>query len=249
MRYGICPLSLVPVYDTREGERLLTQLLYGELIKILESRKTHCRIRVQLDGTEGWIRNDQYMELHEERYKTLCETALSGCVLDLIGHTSAQDGLLIPLLLGSNAGHAGEMQHHYEGETFGEAPEGDQRVRTALLLLNSPEMQGGRSPFGLDAPGLVQLVYKCSGRSLKRTAAEQALQGTPLSFIEESRPGDLAFFDGPDGLINHVGIIMKNNYIVHVHGKVRVDRLDHSGIFNAEQRQYTHPLRVIKQLP
>ena len=249
MRYGICPLSLIPVYESREADRLLSQLLYGELFKILESRKSHSRIRVQFDGIEGWVRNDQFLELEEDRFNALADKALAGCVSDLIGHASTREGLLIPILLASNGGNAPEMGHTYEGETFGEDPDASQLVSTALLYLNSPEMQGGRSPFGLDAPGLTQLVYKCSGRQLNRTAPEQAGQGTPLSFIEESRPGDLAFFDGPDGIINHVGIIMKNNYIVHVHGKVRVDRLDHSGIFNTELRQYTHPLRVIKHIP
>jgi cell wall-associated NlpC family hydrolase len=40
-----------------------------------------------------------------------------------------------------------------------------------------------------------------------------------LSFIEESEPGDLAFFDNEEGRITHVGIIMENNYIIHASGK------------------------------
>ena len=41
---------------------------------------------------------------------------------------------------------------------------------------------------------------------------------------------------------------MKENYIIHAYGQVRIDRLDHTGIFNAERRRYTHSLRVIKQI-
>jgi len=89
------------------------------------------------------------------------------------------------------------------------------------------------------------MVYRTVGILLKRNAPEQASQGSALSFIEESEPGDLAFFDGPDGVINHVGLIMRDNYVIHSSGKVRIDRLDHTGIFNAEKRIYTHPLRVI----
>ena len=92
------------------------------------------------------------------------------------------------------------------------------------------------------------MVYRTAGIALSRRAAEQASQGSPLSFIEESEPGDLAFFDGPDGVINHVGLIMGDNYIIHCHGKVRIDRLDHTGIFNTELRKYTHPLRVIVKI-
>ena len=92
------------------------------------------------------------------------------------------------------------------------------------------------------------MVYKLNGHNLLRNAAMQAGQGEALSFIEESEPGDLAFFDNSEGEIIHVGIIMKDHYIIHAHGKVRIDRLDHSGIYNAEKNRHTHKLRVIKKI-
>ncbi len=42
---------------------------------------------------------------------------------------------------------------------------------------------------------------------------------------------------------------MKDNYIIHAYGKVRVDRLDHSGIYNSETKVHTQKLRVIKKKP
>ena len=92
------------------------------------------------------------------------------------------------------------------------------------------------------------MVYKLNGYKLLRDASQQATQGDALSFIEESEPGDLAFFDNAEGEIVHVGIIMKENYIIHAHGKVRIDRLDHSGIYNSEKGEHTHKLRVIKKI-
>ena len=92
------------------------------------------------------------------------------------------------------------------------------------------------------------MVYKLNGYPLLRDASQQATQGEVLSFIEESEPGDLAFFDDKEGAIIHVGIIMANNYIIHASGKVRIDRLDQSGIFNEELKKHTHKLRVIKKI-
>ena len=54
---------------------------------------------------------------------------------------------------------------------------------------------------------------------LPRTATEQSTLGEVLSFIEESEPGDLAFFDDEDGHIIHVGIVLENNYIIHAAGQ------------------------------
>lgn len=249
MRYGICPLSLVPVYESPDAaSAMLTQLLYGEAYKLLEARKKWGRIRTEWDGTEGWIRADQHFEIGEAQYKALDNDRGAGCASDLVDHTTAEGGLLQPILLGSETGHAPLLEHRFEGSVFPRESDKAQLVPTALLYLNSPERAGGRSPFGIDAGGLAQMVYKCCGVRLSRTPDQQASQGEALSFIEESTPGDLAFFDGPDGSINHVGIIMQDNYIIHAFGKVRIDRLDHSGIFNNDLRLYTHPLRVIKKI-
>ena len=124
----------------------------------------------------------------------------------------------------------------------------DNLIQTAFLYLNTPYLWGGKSPFGIDCSGFTQMVYKLNGYRLLRDASQQATQGEALSFIEESEAGDLAFFDDREGNINHVGIIMPDNYIIHVDGKVRIDRLDHTGIFNREKRNYTHQLRVIKKI-
>ncbi len=246
MQYGICSLSIVPVYESPdEASGMVSQLLYGEVFKVPESRKHWSRVRAFLDQSEGWISNTQLQIIEETVYNKLGESIALGCASDLISHIEAEEGLLLPVPLGASVGGATALNHQHEGDVFPSQQKKQNLVNTALMFLNSPELKGGRSPFGIDAPGLSQLVYKTQGVLLKRQPDQQALQGTPLSFIEESEPGDLAFFDGPDGVINHVGIIMGDNYLVHCHGKVRIDRLDHTGIFNTELRNYTHSLRVI----
>ncbi len=76
--------------------------------------------------------------------------------------------------------------------------------------------------------------------------ASQPIHG--LASLDEAGPMHLAFFDNEEGNIIHVGIIMENNYIIHAHGKVRIDRLDHLGILNIDSGRHTHKLRVIKKI-
>ncbi|MBN1792053.1 MAG: C40 family peptidase, partial [Bacteroidales bacterium] len=64
----------------------------------------------------------------------------------------------------------------------------------------------------------------------------------------DARPGDLLFFDDEEGMIRHVGILLPEGRIIHASGRVRVDRVDHQGIFNVETGQYSHKLRLIKKI-
>ena len=87
-----------------------------------------------------------------------------------------------------------------------------------------------------------------NGISIPRDASQQIELGESLSFIEEAEPGDLAFFDDTEGNIIHVGIILENNQVLHASGKVRIDSIDQQGIFNKELGEYSHKLRLIKQI-
>lgn len=247
MQYGICSLSIVPVRaNTEDTSEMVTQLLFGEHFKVLESRKSWSKIRVPYDKTEGWILNRQLDFITKEEYDAI-EIGQKHYAADLISYVEQKNSILIPILLGSSINRK-EDKKLFEGKLMNVYTDKGNLIRTALLYLNAPELWGGKTPFGIDASGFTQMVYKINGQKLFRSAAEQSGQGSPLSFVEESEPGDLAFFDNASGAIDHVGIIMENNYIVHVNGIVRIDRLDHTGIFNNDLRQYTHKLRVIKKI-
>ncbi|WP_047244847.1 C40 family peptidase [Maribacter thermophilus] len=248
MQYGICPLSIVPLrYSPEESSEMMSQLLFGEHFKILESRKYWSKIRVAYDNCEGWIPNNQLLFISKEEYEAIqnkvkCHTS------DLIGYVEHNNSMLTPILLGSSMNNTESLCVKFDGNKLQGMQKKENLVKTALLYLNSPGLNGGRTPFGIDASGLTQMVYKINGYELLRNAEQQATQGEALSFVEESEAGDLAFFDNTNGIIDHVGIIMDNNYIIHVNGTVRIDRIDHTGIFNNDLRNYSHKLRVIKKI-
>ena len=249
MQYGICHLSIVPVRSIADdASEMVTQILYGDHFKVLEQRKHWSKIRIAFDGHEGWVGKDQITLITEGDYTTIEEAKEAKFTSDLVSFSSTENDILIPIVLGSSVQHTELLSHRYDGNYIDKKREKTKLIDTALLYLNSPYLWGGKTPFGIDCSGLAQMVYKINGYQLLRNSADQAKEGEALSFIEESEAGDLAFFDNSEGLINHVGIIMENNYIIHTHGKVRIDRLDHTGIFNTETRSYTHKLRVIKKI-
>lgn len=249
MQYGISHLSIVPVRSSPdEFSEMVTQLLFGEHFRILESRKNWSKVKTIFDKCEGWIMNSQLVFLPEDEFISLQQNKDFKYVADLISFVEDKHNLLTPILLGSNLPDTPSLDITFDGTTINQPQPKDKLIKTSLLYLNSPEIKGGKTPFGIDAAGFTQMVYKINGHALLRTAENQSTQGTALSFVEESEAGDLAFFDNTNGLIDHVGIIMDNNYIIHVNGKVRIDRIDHTGIFNNDVRNYTHQLRVIKKI-
>jgi hypothetical protein len=248
MQYGLCNLSVVALRsEASDTSELISQVLYGEHFKVLEHRKSWSRIRLGFDKYEGWIDNKQFQFIEELEYKALHKSEPL-MAMDLVDFITTQKQHLHPILLGSTLNGLSYLEHTFEGTARVGQNNKSKLIETALLYLNTPYLWGGKTPFGIDCSGFVQMVYKLNGFSILRDASQQASQGDALSFIEESEPGDLAFFDNNEGDIIHVGIIMEDHQIIHAHGKVRIDLLDQSGIYNVDTKTHSHKLRVIKKI-
>ncbi|HEX9979203.1 MAG TPA: C40 family peptidase [Flavobacterium sp.] len=250
--FGICNLAIVPLRaEPNDRSEIVSQMLFGEHFEILEQNRQWSKLRLAYDGYEGWADTKQYRMISKVAFDGLSEVSPT-LNADLIEYVTGNENLLMPIPLGASLGFLDLQDVNvekfvFEGlSTSGLKPK-QQLIQTAFLYLNAPYLWGGKTPFGIDCSGFTQMVYKLNGYKLLRDASQQAAQGEALSFIEESEAGDLAFFDNDEGKIIHVGIIMENNYIIHASGKVRVDRLDHLGIYNAEVNRHTHKLRVIKK--
>lgn len=251
--FGICNLAIVPIrLEPSDRSELTTQVLFGEHFKILEQTEKWSRIELGFDGYNGWIDNKQFRTISEAAYNLLqqADPVMNG---DLIEYLASADNQLLPIPLGASVtalenSELNAEKYFFDGLKVSGRKDKQKLIDTAYLYLNAPYLWGGKTPFGIDCSGMVQMVYKLNGHKLLRDASQQATQGEALSFIEESEPGDLAFFDNDEGRIIHVGIIMEDNYIIHAHGKVRIDRLDHLGIYNVDTKRHSHKLRVIKKI-
>jgi hypothetical protein len=255
MNYGICNLSIIALrVEANDRSEMVSQLLFGDHFKILEKSKQWVKIKLAFDNYEGWIDSKQCLKINKKDYDKLTEEPII-VSNELIDFIEDEDQKLFTIVLGSRLPHyankkfnINKNKYSFEGNIAGIPSTKEVIVNTAIMFLNVPYLWGGKTPFGIDCSGLTQMVYKINGYKLLRDASQQAAQGEVLSFIEESEPGDLAFFDDDQGSITHVGIILANNYIIHASGKVRIDRLDQSGIYNAELKKHTHKLRVIKKI-
>lgn len=230
MERGICRVSVAPLrFEANHQSEMVSQILYGETVEILEAETAFFRIRMDFDGAEGWLEKNQLSLEIDDSQKT---EILS---LPFVSLNTAEGKVL--LSAGSELS-TGSLE---------DTPTQDM-AETAKMFLNVPYLWNGRSFFGIDSSALTQLVYKIHGHHLPRNVEKQAELGSVLDFIEEASAGDLAFFEDAEGKLSHVGLMLENQQIIHAYGKVRIDELDSSGIYNKELRQHTHKLRFVKKL-
>ena len=88
-------------------------------------------------------------------------------------------------------------------------------VNYAVQFVGNPYVYGGTSlTNGADCSGFVQSVMKHFGVSLPRTSRDQGNAGRGIS-SGEMRPGDLVFYAGSSGTINHVALYIGGGQVVH----------------------------------
>ena len=116
MQFGINPLSIVAVRNEPcDTSEMVTQLLYGEVFKIIDYRKKWVKIRIAFDDYEGWIDTKQFQEISKESYNNLCEWPqdISNQIIDSVIDSNNQ---LIMIPIGSNISGCNILEHRYEGE-------------------------------------------------------------------------------------------------------------------------------------
>lgn len=258
--YGICNLSIVPCRkEPSDRSEMVTQLLFGEHFRVLEEQGSWCHIKIAYDNYECWIDKKQFQPIERHTFDILNTTENYFCndLVQVI--VDNKTSLLFPIVIASTLPNFDKNEcvienqsYTYEGAHISGHLAPDQCrigiLETAMMYLNAPYLWGGKTPFGIDCSGLTQMVFKLNGLKLKRDAYQQAEQGETLSFVEEAEAGDLAFFDNEEGIIVHVGIVLDDNKIIHASGKVRIDGFDHQGIFNNDQKDYSHRLRLLKRI-
>ncbi len=237
MDKGICVVTVAPVRaENSDKAEIVTEILFGESADILEVNKNWTKIKMHYDGYEGWMDTKQIKHVTEEHLASRKVTLITEDFASIM----TNDGRTL-LSMGSEVEYpaVASRRSHDVRESI---------ALTAKEFLNVPYLWGGKSFFAVDCSGFTQLVYKIHQVKLPRDAYQQAEVGNVLSFVEESQPGDLAFFENSEGKIIHVGIMLENQKIIHASGKVRIDTLDSTGIFNKEMNKHTHKLRVIKSV-
>lgn len=233
-------LRLADRLDLYEGNRIQTQLLYGEPVIVEEIKENWAKVYAVWQtsskdhrGYPGWVPLRQLKKAQPIRAKGFAKvTAVRAQLWNLDGSPS----LLLPLnaLL--------PYRHAAAGKVYVCTPDGEGFLRQAdvelapsvhqfpkkpaslavengLAFLDLPYLWGGTSPYGYDCSGFTYSMLKACGHSIPRDAADQALEGIaiPLESPADWQKGDLLFFASEEGAgkIRHVGFYYENGLLFH----------------------------------
>lgn len=212
-----------------------TQVLYGDLMRVVEWRDGWTRIEVpgqrkgdDGSGYPGWLPSSQLTAplppgigriVVASRLATLYAEPDGGrpllelsfaTVLPVADRTPGWVRVTTP---GSRTGWLPEVDVDDPGAG---RTDGDQLLVTGRAFLGLPYLWAGVSAYGFDCSGLVHAVHRRHGVPIPRDAEDQARAGQPVT-LDAVEPGDLLFFahDEGRGEVHHVAMYAGDGTMLH----------------------------------
>jgi len=215
--------------EPRFNSERLSQLLFGEVVRVGSPRSGHVRI-TQSDGYAGWVdrrflrsvSRTAALEYQKWRHHVVAreKTRLLDWPLDItptphflyygthVRVVACRGGVATCRLPDGGTLKLRRNQLRPIKKISVAKVSGTDLVREARRFLGAPYLWGGVSPAGFDCSGLVRTILGSFGIYVPRDTKDQIRTGTPVP-RDAVRTGDLVFFK------RHVGLAIGRNRIIH----------------------------------
>lgn len=219
------PASVIlPVIGLRPKPELAsgidTELLLGETVRVFDRANGWAWVQADADGYAGYVPEAAIGETVAPTHRIIAPRTF------LYPQAELRKPPVAALSMGSLVAIVGEEETRGTRYLMTAKGDGiiaahcmavsecvaDDYVSVALRFLETPYLWGGRSGFGIDCSGLVQLSAAMVGKSVLRdTDMQISTLGTDIS-RDDLRRGDLVFWKG------HVGIMEDEHTLLHANG-------------------------------
>lgn len=241
LKYGLCFLTSSffyvnePVIDMRENpannEKVVSQAIFSEEVTLHEKSGDWALIHTS-DDYSGWILSKNLVKLAKP-YEA--NTQISRLRAHIYGVKDIEWGPITSVPYGTklkivDASDARWLKIVLPNGLEGYVQKGDVAERKILQksdlpnfsknFLGLPYTWGGRSSFGYDCSGFVQMLYNQIGIKLQRDSKQQILDSRlKVIEIDQLEPGDLLFFGKSPQRIMHVALYIGNEQFIHATGR------------------------------
>ncbi len=197
-----------------DKKHLVSQLLYGEMVKVFEIKKDYAWVQSLRDDYVG------YTAINNLKLKKLIPThkviALRSIIYKL---PDIKSTAITELSFNSLIDITGKIKNKfYKIKNLGWCHKNDivkiniksfDPVETAKKYLHTPYLWGGRNSIGIDCSGLIQNIYQINNKYFPRDTDLQEDFVTTEVAEKNLRKGDLIFWKG------HVAMMIDNKNIIH----------------------------------
>ncbi len=223
-----------PVVDMRQtasnDSSVVSQAYYSEKISILEDAGDWVKINTLIDSYEGWIPKEAMYQVLDTPKELAKVTSVAAHVY---GEADTEKGpkLTLPyesLLEVVDKSHGrwikvrtvdGVERFIQRGDISFDLTKAltvDEMLALSTKFLNRPYTWGGRTSFGYDCSGFVQMLYRQMNILTPRDSKDMIkYEGFKAVTKEELKPGDLIFWGLDANRIRHVGVYLGDDTFIH----------------------------------
>jgi gamma-D-glutamyl-L-lysine dipeptidyl-peptidase len=255
MDFGVCRLTMVPVFEKPDYHSIqCNQLLFGEAYEVTGEKGGWLSILTTFDTEGGWIHISQHHSITKDYFDQIntsdykITTDISATLLYNKTPLTIVMGSIVPI---SNSElFKVEEQLAFNGETKSMSQKRDAEFLKAVLtkFINAPFAPGGKTPFGTDAMGFIQIAFKIAGYKLPRTIDALTRQGTKVDWFESAVSGDILILKSTQTNALLPAVLTAPDKAVMIDGFVQQWKVDASGIKIGAQKKYSWEMVEIRRV-
>lgn len=214
--------------------KVVSDALYGEEITVNEEREGWRKITTQSDGYQGWVRQTDIIILDTDFFGGCSIVKIDRLKAHIYAEQDTEFGRVLSLPYGCRlkVREDNPQQKRWMTVTLIDGREGfvqrgdirkdnkhlskQEMIALSHRFLDVPYAWGGRSSFGFDCSGFVQMLYQRMGVQIPRDSKDQCKwDGFKSVSLEDIEAGDLIFFGPKEDKICHVGMSLGGSRFIN----------------------------------
>jgi|TARA_Y100000310_G_scaffold158695_1_gene158124 cell wall-associated NlpC family hydrolase len=214
----ISKLPVLNVYKKKtKKSQIVTQLLYGDTFKKLTQKGSWIKIKNNLDGYIGYIKNRKFSSNHKNTHK------VSVLQSNLYLKANSKNKIKKKLSFGSKIKITNKKGSFYKFDNLWIKKKDLKKIsfktkdsfRNISKFINVKYKWGGKHFSGVDCSGLIQLFLNFNNKFCPRDTKDQIKYFKKKAKLVNIKKNDLIFWKG------HVALVMSKNRLIHGYGPLK----------------------------